>query len=73
MALRTLADIARLVQRFNLLSQTEPGTHDIKRREPGILLISLPIACDYDAIFDFCIDSASLATSFKKYNVIIPA
>ena len=24
---------------------------------------------DYDVIFDFCVDSASLATSFKKYNV----
>ena len=33
-ALRTHVDIARL---------TEPGKLDIKRREPGILFISLPI------------------------------
>ena len=33
-ALRTLVDIARLA---------EPGKLDIKRREPGILFISLPI------------------------------
>ena len=26
---------------------------------------------DYDVIFDFCVDSASLATSFKKSNVIM--
>ena len=26
---------------------------------------------DYAAIFDFCVDSVSLATSFKKYNVIM--
>ena len=26
---------------------------------------------DYDLIFDFCVDSASLATPFKKCNVIL--
>ena len=26
---------------------------------------------DYDVIFYFCVDSASLATSFKKCNVIM--
>ena len=26
---------------------------------------------DYDVIFDFCVDSVSLATSFKKCNVIM--
>ena len=26
---------------------------------------------DYDVVFYFCIDSASLATSFKKCNVIM--
>ena len=25
---------------------------------------------DYEVIFDFCVDSASLATSFKKCNFI---
>ena len=35
-----------------------------------ILFISLPIGSDYDMIIEFCVDSASLATSFKKCNVI---
>ena len=56
--------------------KAEPGKLDIKRREPGILFISLPIVdtlltSDYDVIFDFCVDSASLAMSFKKCNVIM--
>ena len=51
--------------------KAEPGKLDIKRREPGILFISLPHCftlqtSDYGVIFDFCIDSASLATSLKK-------
>ena len=51
--------------------KAEPGKLDIKRCEPGILFISLPIVdslqtSDYDVIFYFCVDSASLATSFKK-------
>ena len=41
--LRTHVDIARLAERFNMRSQFEPGKLDIKRREPGILFISLPI------------------------------
>ena len=56
--------------------KAEPGKLDIKRREPGILFISLPIVDtlqtnNYDVIFYFCVDSASLATSFKKCNVIM--
>ena len=42
-ALRTLVDIARLAERFSMRSQAEPGKLDIKRREPGIPFISLPI------------------------------
>ena len=44
----------------------------IKSREPGVLFISLFTHCftlqtsDYDVIFDFCVNSASLATSFKS-------
>ena len=56
--------------------KAEPGKLDIERREPGILFISYPLlntlqTRDYDVIFDFCVDSASLATSFKKCNVIM--
>ena len=46
--------------------KAEPGKLDIKRRVNQFLLDS-----DYDVIFDFCVDSASLATSFKKCNVIM--
>ena len=54
--------------------KAEPGKLDIKRREPGILFISLPIVkhfqtSDYDVFF--CVDSVSLATSFKKCNFIM--
>ena len=52
--------------------KAEPGKLDFKRREPGILFISLPYCfSDYDVIFDFCVDSASSATSFKECNVIM--
>ena len=52
--------------------KAEPGKLDIKRREPGILFISNTLqTSDYDVIFDVCVNSASLATSFKKCNVIM--
>ena len=40
-----LVDIARLAEQFNMrqVLKAEPGKLDIKRREPGILFISLPI------------------------------
>ena len=40
--LRMLVDIVRLAEQFNMRSEAEPGKLDIKRREPGILFISLP-------------------------------
>ena len=55
--------------------EAEPGKLDIKRREPGILFINLPsltlLTCEYDVMIYFRVDSASLATSFKKCNVIM--
>ena len=53
--------------------KAEPGklNRPIKRREPGILFISLPMVSlhtsDYDVFFEFCVDSAS----FKKCNIIM--
>ena len=47
-ALRTLVDIARLAERFNMHSQSQPGKLDIKRYEPGILFISLPIVSHFN-------------------------
>ena len=52
-ALRMLVDIARLAEAWSDPSvlKAEPGKLDIKRREPGILLISLPI----DSLFKLAI------------------
>ena len=59
------------------LLKAESGKLDIKRCEPGILFISIPTVSplqtsDYDVLFNFCVDSASLTMSFKKCNVIMP-
>ena len=83
-ALRMLVDIARLAKRLTFrglpsdsacVLKAEPGKLDINRREPGILYqftycFSLQTN-DYDGIFYFCVDSASLTTSFKKCNIIM--
>ena len=62
--------------RVTCILKAEPGKFDIKRLEPGILFICLPSrfslqTSDFDVFFYFCIDSASLATSFIKCNVIM--
>ena len=36
-------DIARLAERFNMRSPSEPGKLNVKRCKPGILFISFPI------------------------------
>ena len=43
-----LDEIARLDERYNMLLEAEPGKLDIKRREPGILFISLQLVSEYD-------------------------
>ena len=63
-ALRMLLDIARLAERFNMRSQSR----DVKLvfyLSVYPLLNTLQTS-DYDVIFDFCVDSASLATSLKS-------
>ena len=65
-----------LISRYQ--GKAEPGKFDIKRHEPVILLISLPIVsvvklvinANYDLIIDFHIDSTS-STSFKMCNVML--
>ena len=52
----------------------EPGKLDTKRRKQVILFISLQVSSLFkpaiiDLVIDFCVDSESLATSFKKRNV----
>ena len=57
--------------------KAEPGKLDIKRRANLVFYLSVyPLlntlqTSDDGVIFDFCVDSASLATSFKNCNVII--
>ena len=48
------------------LLEAKPGKLDIKRRETGILFISLSTVSLFKLIIDFCLDLASLATSFKS-------
>ena len=75
--LRTLVESRGLASGSTCVLKDEPGKLDIKRRKPGILFISLPIGSIYKLAiitFDyrfFCVDSASMATSFKKCNVIL--
>ena len=70
-ALRTLVDIVRLAERFNMRKL------DIKRREPGIVFYISVYPCftlqtsDFDKIIGECVDSAPLATSLKICNVIM--
>ena len=52
--------------------KAEPGKLGIKRRESGILFISLQAYSLFmTELSIFCVDSVSLATSFKKWNVIM--
>ena len=75
-ALRTLVDIVGKPRDSTCVLKAEPGKLHIRRREPGILFINLPIVSLFKLaimayLFYFCVDSVSLATSFKKYNVIM--
>ena len=54
--MRTLVDITRLAERFNMHSQSESGKLDIERHEPGILSLFHSFNSDYDVIFDFCVE-----------------
>ena len=56
-ALRMLVDTARLVERFNMRSQSL-AWYSIYQFTHCFTLQAI----DYDVIFDFCIDSVSLAT-----------
>ena len=64
-----LVDTVRLAERFNMRSgslvwQTWYSIYQF------IHCFTLE-TCNYDVIFDICIDSASLATLFKKCNIIM--
>ena len=71
-ALRMFVDIVRLVERFNMRSQSRALVNLISKDANLVFYLSVyPLlntlqTSDYDIIFDFCVDSASLATSYKK-------
>ena len=69
-ALRTPVESRGLPNNSTCVLEALPSL-GIKRGEPGFLFISLPIGSDYDVFIDFFVDSVSLATSFKKRNVIM--
>ena len=65
---------SRVPSESTCLLEAKPGKLDIKRHDSDILFISLQVGSLFklaiiDVIIDFCVDSASLATSFKKCNV----
>ena len=49
-----LVDIARLAAQFNYVLKAEPGKLDIKRLEPGILFISLPLVSLFNLAIMTC-------------------
>ena len=51
--------------------EAEPDKLDIKRCEPGILFRFTLQTSYYYLIFDFRVDSTSLTTLFKKYNIML--
>ena len=74
-ALRTLVDIARLAERFNMRSQGRAWSIGYQKMQTWYSIqfthcFSLQTS-DYDVVFDLYVDSVSLATSFKKCNVIM--
>ena len=70
--LRTLVESRDLLSGLTCILEAKPGT----RRESGILLIMFTYwftlqTNDHGVIKEFCVDSASLPTSFKKCNLIM--
>ena len=71
-----LVDITRLAEGFNMRFQAKPGKLDTKDANLVFYVSVYPLlntlqTSDYYAIFYFCVDLASLATSFKKCIVIM--
>ena len=73
-ALRTHVDNARLAERFIMRSQKASMVNLISKDANLVFYLSVYRllntlqSSDYDEFFDFCVDSASLATSIKKCN-----
>ena len=69
--LRTHVESRGLLCDATCVLKAEPGKFVIRRRKPGILLISLPSwltlrTSDYDVVFVFRVNSTPSTTSFKK-------
>ena len=74
--LRTLVDTASLPSDSTCVLKAKPGKLDIKKTRTWYSIYQFNLCfilqtSGKDIIFDFCVDSASLATSFKKCNVIM--
>ena len=75
-ALRTLVDIEWFAERFNMRSQNRAWLTWYQKTQTWYSIYQFTHyftlqTSDYDVIFDVCVDLASLATSFKKCNVIM--
>ena len=75
-ASRMLVELRGLPSDSTCILEGMPAKLDIKRTWYSIYQLHVTSwftvkTSDYDVIIDFCIDSVSLATSFKKCNVII--
>ena len=71
--LRKFVGIARLAERLNMRSQSQAQLNMISKYARLIFYLSVypQQTSNYHVIFDFCVDSVSLATLFKKCNVIM--
>ena len=74
---RTHVDIARLAERLNN-AFSKPSLVNLISKDANLVfylsvypLLNTLQTSDYDVYFYFCVDSSSLATSFKKCNVIM--
>ena len=63
-------NVWRMLVELTCVLEAGPVKLEIKRREPGILFISLHVGSPYDVIIDFSVYSTSMTTSFKKCNVM---
>ena len=75
-AFKTLVDIARLAEQFDMRSQSRAWLTSYQKTQTWYfiyLFTSLLTGqtSDIDVFIDFCVNSMSLTTSFKKCNVIM--
>ena len=75
-AFRTLVDIARLAERFNMRSQSRAWQNWYQNTRTWYSIYHITSwftlqTSDNDIFIDFCVASMSMTTSYKKCNVIM--